>query len=848
MISSRVAVRRRYCVRPNPAHHLIRTKYYSTTSLTTGARRFITSPPLFLLHLSGISFGTFFIALVGARNNSSKATAAREARIVETDSMLSEDTVLEEEIEGDGIDRIAPPQPSPKQLRDISSVLRQQIGSTSRGIDGLFTLRQLHMIRRPQLSLPLPLSETCSVTYRREPWLWRLPAAASIHAIVRRNDTSLIGAAVRLASNALTWDQMMRVVVEGKIQKPFLVGPGFTLRSPTVFTRRSTSTSTDSNSSPDPGSTQAKPALTTPATIPSNLTGPIQLSPQVPTKESTISASSLDDESISTMAPAAPEPTSNERHVVLPASSSLRPQTLELLFLFLARTPGRSHQTALVALSIALACSRLGIIVSERMHWHTVKICLDLDRIDLACHSWAVWLEQSKGSKKQSKGLLRTLEKFKQTLRPKDKKFVHHPSLKMLAAIATLARTLERQTDLEDVVTSTIVHVLASFPPRRYSRTSDGQFLSPELLEGGTYRSHEEVFNLVNTVINGKLELILRRRILFSSATGYFIDTTHPESATLSPALSIHAFNNFLLYSLRRLRSPDIANQLLNILTQRGITPTAATHNILLQHTTLNGLQQFNPNDRLENIRSFPTFIAYLTKVSNFISIDRIIFSLLKELEVASTGVDEIPGGVPPPPGRNKYLYVTLLNALQKSGRTGLAERVFRQARWAAALSRTRDDEPSWVLPPAAFSMMLNLYASEAMKGNGVRYDQASGRDRTKENDFVKGWGRHALRVFFHKQRQERLTREFGASVEIRSKRSERDRSIPAVLRSTAAPVVAIWELQGGSEELELRSLRTALTSRFAKRAVDKLFPPTRVRRDGSVKEGAHSDSEEEGN
>ena len=72
------------------------------------------------------------------------------------------------------------------------------------------------------------------------------------------------------------------------------------------------------------------------------------------------------------------------------------------------------------------------------------------------------------------------------------------------------------------------------------------------------------------------------------------------------------------------------------------------------------------------------------------------------------------------------YFFTTVLNALCKSGRTGLAERVWllaKQAEMASWLEASGDGQgrvvQGWRLPVHAYTIMLQVYAKEARKGIG---------------------------------------------------------------------------------------------------------------------------------
>lgn len=93
-------------------------------------------------------------------------------------------------------------------------------------------------------------------------------------------------------------------------------------------------------------------------------------------------------------------------------------------------------------------------------------------------------------------------------------------------------------------------------------------------------------------------------------------------------------------------------------------------------------------------------------------------------------------------------LFVALLNALCKAGRTGLCERVWLLAKKAELVSwRTRNIQP-WLLPVHAYTIMLQCYAAEARRGLAFRRaGNFAGNDLQHEwnpvsKRYVRGWAR----------------------------------------------------------------------------------------------------------
>jgi hypothetical protein len=67
------------------------------------------------------------------------------------------------------------------------------------------------------------------------------------------------------------------------------------------------------------------------------------------------------------------------------------------------------------------------------------------------------------------------------------------------------------------------------------------------------------------------------------------------------------------------------------------------------------------------------------------------------------------------------HFFTAILNALCKSGKTGLTERVWFLAKQAERLSWTADDISPWLLNVHAYTIMLQCYAAEARRGLAAR-------------------------------------------------------------------------------------------------------------------------------
>ncbi|KAF8803938.1 hypothetical protein BYT27DRAFT_7109155, partial [Phlegmacium glaucopus] len=101
-------------------------------------------------------------------------------------------------------------------------------------------------------------------------------------------------------------------------------------------------------------------------------------------------------------------------------------------------------------------------------------------------------------------------------------------------------------------------------------------------------------------------------------------------------------------------------------------------------------------------------------------------------------------------------VFTCILNALQKAGRTGLAEKVWRWAKIVEKMSwtiRIKGQLRPWCLPVLAYTIMIKLYAAEAKKARfyGKEVDRRMSATIQKPTPFsrhvrVLGWGKYFVR------------------------------------------------------------------------------------------------------
>ncbi|GAA5954977.1 hypothetical protein JCM3765_003150 [Sporobolomyces pararoseus] len=861
----------------------ISTTTYSTLapSRSTSLSRSTMNPSLFLLHVSSISIASCFIPVIGTRQASTRTEPP--------DQPLLEPLRPEYPIQQ--------PYPTQKQLLKLSSQLRKQIRAAP--LDAAFTLRQLHLVNElPRLHLPDSPSTDLS-TLLPERWIWRLPATAALHSIFRllrgpksskdsRISDSLLPIALIIARHALEFDTVMWATIlkaqgqgsalewERLLLRARVQAGGEGLEEDTAIMARLDSSERDRRIDAEEwnmaegerrhdalvrrlwgeGFAKEMESKSRPAPLSSRL----RLRQQA--------KMGTDD--------GGREDANRPMPAHLRSFSSIPARTLDNLVVFLSQQHQHDPDITSSTLAISLSLSNLRVPRSRRALYHSFESSLDNGRPDLAARFFADYLDQVQRTGEGGDQAARMLkQRLAPVLRPEDRNFQPSPSREVLSAVATLARTLDQQwtntissrRSRPNPVLSDLLRLLASFPVAPYSHD----------LESGTEeyrlaRHHARVYTMVKHVLRRILETLVGRTIHLGSVNSFLGQSFRSFSQRLP--LTVYDFNTLISYSLTKLQSAELALLVLERMTKQGISPTPATHNIVF--TILAGDSPSyekalsRSSSALKDSRTVPTLLAHMSKTSNFDELEQIVFRLLPELDHRSQGPSLLPPTPltptpPPSAGRNPYLYTTLLHALACAGRVGLAERVFRNGRWAAELSRThaaeqveakevqeggqgetttrkekRDsqDDKGWILPPHAFTIMLQMYAAEVKRGRRLerRMDPSFRNSQlptssTFPSVHVKGWGRHALRVFLLRSARANAlptspsSNDSATSTSLLNRPRSRYTRLQPFLRSEAAPIVALYELEGGSKDEELRSLELAMKDERTRESLEILFP-----------------------
>lgn len=233
----------------------------------------------------------------------------------------------------------------------------------------------------------------------------------------------------------------------------------------------------------------------------------------------------------------------------------------------------------------------------------------------------------------------------------------------------------------------------------------------------------------------------------------------HPLSSperSMLPAMDRYGYNSLLQYALRHRRSGKLADKILRHMTDERVPPLKpdqATATILLRNGTL--LHRSEIVDKALNLMSDGQNATRMDTIRTAVERgdSHTITSTITHL--TSTGRPNVvvdllpiifPGLLLPPdqavqdgefadPAKRKmvryskqlkhavklgpYVFTSILNALQKTGRTGLAERVWKlaqdaeEASWKVVLDPDAKFTP-WCLPIHAYTIMIKLYAAEA--------------------------------------------------------------------------------------------------------------------------------------
>ncbi|BGP23685.1 SWI5-dependent HO expression protein 4 [Rhodotorula toruloides] len=805
-------------------------------------------PSLLLAHMGGIFAASCLLPSIGARRATSTAAGEGESEAVEP----IEAAAAQEEADLTLAYPLQRPHPYPNHLINLAQQLSTQIKQNP--LDSVFTLRQLHLVTQPiprRLSLPVESTPDSSILreLHPEPWVWQLPATAAIDAIVEvidgpmhREDPrvaqELLPIAVTIAQKSLHWDAMMFLEVVAQLE------PKARFRMWELLRAYHRERGRDRAS-------QALPVVVRRLSKRERVRGPepsVAAWQEMPmgVDRSPRRASLPTSDFFTTAVPMSP-----------PAPNQLRPpvsiptQSLESLLDRLARHS--NYRGATMDLSYGLSALR-----RKRRVWPTLaaaRAAIGADRLDQAAMSWADALRSmpptSSGLSMHTQ-LQRILFIMRSRLQREKGEFFAVPNHETFAAVSHLAQALDaewarlRETPKRDPrPAQQLINFLSGVPPPPPTR-----YFSPETRRYQNASHHNRVFVMVREVFRRIMEDLLDCKVSVSDHGAVLTQRYRSPERLRKLPLRAPQFNSLILFALRKMESPDLATRLLQCVRDYGFEPTEHTQTIVYSALAM---EQKVPLKQIldaaeQSPFTVPLLLKHRSQQSDFEDLYRIVFGLLPELDYNRThSVRDV--AQPPPPGRSPHLYASLLELVVRAGHVGLAERVFRNGRWAAELSRPdRDAMPNkgqgWVVPPSMYTIMLRLYAQQARRG---RHLGRPHREVPDPRAWVRGWGRRALTNFLLHEQRARMEENLGKSSAsfldsdnsplrlLQSGNPSSSSRLQSILRSEAAAIVAIAELENSSREPELRSLHDAMTSPYSLEALETLFPDAfedRVRAD----------------
>lgn len=284
---------------------------------------------------------------------------------------------------------------------------------------------------------------------------------------------------------------------------------------------------------------------------------------------------------------------------------------------------------------------------------------------------------------------------------------------------------------------------------------------------------------------NSLVHYALRHRLSVSLAQEVLHHMEHARRPTLKPDTTTY---NIIVRSGTLLRRNDIVSFAVTELrklkenSDHGIAvPSGTPHRHSLPGSdsqSLSKLLAVSPTSSNipADMFTLTSYITHLTSTGNPHVVAAILFHVLPELTI----VDHPAWGDNPPSVHERatmarrarqerlqravrlgpHFFTSVLNALCKAGKTGLAERVWLLAKQAEKISwlKGRKDGlevvDGWCLPIHAYTIMMQVYAAEARKGLCVRtrlpVASVESRDhewqpRTDGKDKVKGWAHYVL-------------------------------------------------------------------------------------------------------
>ncbi|KAF9498219.1 hypothetical protein BDN71DRAFT_411006 [Pleurotus eryngii] len=370
-----------------------------------------------------------------------------------------------------------------------------------------------------------------------------------------------------------------------------------------------------------------------------------------------------------------------------------------------------------------------------------------------------------------------------------------------LASISSLIRSLYRCPRVDDSVWipdrnggpprqvnaykyfhATLKRLISDLPtkPLNSIRFDPKSSIHPKLHKLAEYKIVLPALDLPS--YNTLLHYTLRHRLSPAMAGRVLRHMTEQRHKPLSPDISTY---NVILRSGTLLRNNSLAERVLEMLrhqkgnTDHGIMvntpyPTYVAKKVASRRPVLKTLCSSQrelklpsmppPTSLLADERTLCAYILHLVATGRPGSVTQILFHVLPGL----AAVDHL-AGAPSEANTTRavlqklrdgaalgpYIFTSILHALRKDGRTGLAERVWLYAKKAERTSW--DTAKPWCLPTAAYTIMIQCYGDEAKRSASRRHLRSAAESAAqgeklipKRTDKVLGWARFARRARVH--------------------------------------------------------------------------------------------------
>lgn len=369
---------------------------------------------------------------------------------------------------------------------------------------------------------------------------------------------------------------------------------------------------------------------------------------------------------------------------------------------------------------------------------------------------------------------------------------------------------------------------------------------------------HPEVLPRLDTrAYNALIHYALRHCLSPASADTVIKHMTVHRRPPLKPDVVTY---NTLLRSASLLRRGDLANQVIDILRKREENADHAIRTLVHNGSDgevespnsdlkmeLGGFSQTHhrittermsipdiktPGSESCHVRlftmradafTFSSYITHLVSTGRPDIVANMIFHLLPELNVVDHPACDSPSAWEWTQGEGfpsrqeciqravaygPFTFAALLNALEKAGKTGLAERVWLLAREAEQASWVPSDSPDaptpWCLPIQAYTSMMRCYANESKKGvaliHGSRFTKALSsslslmqdrqawvpRPTRTRNIYVRGWAYFFLKMQTREQ-------DFGSAEPPLRWKTSRDVGY-LLLKSMRTGAASVWQ------------------------------------------------------